>query len=140
MTLILPILRLIPALRVSLRLSMVLTMNVFFLIFLRQRPKMTKRQMGPPRLPLPQYGRHRKQSSVHGRRNNLSRAVNSEFFYEKSRLQAFNDPFVEVDNEDAPWNVDTRPTYPKQALDPDLFCEIRRKVLPAKAENVAKVF
>ena len=80
MNLIPLILRRILVLGLSMRLSVVPTMNVFFLIFARQMPKVTQSQMGPLHLPLPQYGRHRKESSVHGRRKNLNHAVNSEFF------------------------------------------------------------
>ena len=80
LTLILLILVLILVLGLNLRLSVVLMMNLFFLIFVRQIPKVIERQMDPPRLPLPQYDRHRKESSVHGRRKNLNRAANSEFF------------------------------------------------------------
>ena len=67
LTLILLILVLIPVLGLNLRLSVVLMMNLFFLIFVRQIPKVIQRQMDPPRLPLPQYDRHRKESSVQTR-------------------------------------------------------------------------
>ena len=79
LTLILPILVQIPVLGLNLRLSVVLMMNLFFLIFVRQIPKVIQRPMDPPRLPLPQYGRHRKESSVHGRGKISNRAANSEF-------------------------------------------------------------
>ena len=140
LTLILLILVLIPVLGLNLRLSVVLMMNLFFLIFVRQIPKVIQRQMDPPRLPLPQYDRHRKESSVHGRRKILNRAANSEFFYEKPPVEAFIDPFEELDHEDNVWNVDTRPTYLQEAVDTDLFRDICKKILPAKAEEVAKVF
>ena len=55
-TLILLILRMIPVLGLSLRLHVVLRMNAFFLIFHRQMSRVTQCQMGPLRLPLPQYG------------------------------------------------------------------------------------
>ena len=80
LTLILLFLGLILVLGQNLRLSVVLMMNVFFPIFLRQMPKVIRRQMDPPRLPLPQYDRHRKESSVHERRKIFNRAANSEFF------------------------------------------------------------
>ena len=80
LTLILLILVLILVLGLNLRLSVVLMMNLFFLIFVRQIPKVIQRPMDPPRLPLPQYDRHRKESSVHGRRKIRNRAANSEFF------------------------------------------------------------
>ena len=79
-TLILLILGLILVLGHNLRLSVVLMMNVFFPIFLRQMLKVIRRQVDPPRLPLPQYDRHRKESSVHRLRKILNRAANSEFF------------------------------------------------------------
>ena len=124
----------------NLRLSVVLMMNVFFPIFLRQMPKVIRRQMDPPCLPLPQYHRHRKECSMHGRRKILSRAANSECFHEKPRVEAFNDPFEELDHEDDLRNVGTRPTYFQETADTDLFREIRKKVLPSKAEEIAKVF
>ena len=80
LTLILLILVQIPVLGQNLRLSVVLMMNLFFPIFVRQIPKVIQRPMDPPRLPLPQYGRHRKESSVHGRGKISNRAANSEFF------------------------------------------------------------
>ena len=61
-------------------------------------------------------------------------------FYEKPRVEAFMDPFEELDHEENLWNVDTRPTYLQEAVDTDLFRDIRKKILPAKAEEVAKVF
>ena len=42
----------------NLTLSILLMMNVLFPIFLRQMPEVIRRQMDPPRLPLPQYDRH----------------------------------------------------------------------------------
>ena len=50
------------------------------------------------------------------------------------------DPFEELDHEENLWNFDTRPTYLQEAVDTDLFRDIRKKILPAKAEEVAKVF
>ena len=61
-------------------------------------------------------------------------------FYEKPRVEAFIDPFEELDHEENLWNVDTRPTYLQEAVDTDLFRDIRKKILPAKAEEIAKVF
>ena len=55
-------------------------------------------------------------------------------------MEAFIDPFEELDHEENLWNVDTRPTYLQEAVDTDLFRDIRKKILPAKAEEVAKVF
>ena len=63
----------------NLRSSVVLMMNVFSPICVRQMRKVIRRQIDPPRLPLPQYDRHRKESSVHSRRNILNRTGNSEF-------------------------------------------------------------
>ena len=140
LTLILLILVQIPVLGLNLRLSVVLMMNLFFLIFVRQIPKVIQRPMDPPRLPLPQYGRHRKESSVHGRGKISNRAANSEFLYEKPPVEAFMDPFEELDHEENLWDFDTRPTYLQEAVDTDLFRDIRKKILPAKAEEVAKVF
>ena len=65
---------------VNLRLSVVLMMNLFFLIFVRQMPKVIQRQMDPPRPPLPQYDLHPKESTAHGRQKSFLRAANSEFF------------------------------------------------------------
>ena len=42
----------------NMMLSVVLMKNVFFPTFLRQMPKVIRRQMDPPRLPLPQYDQH----------------------------------------------------------------------------------
>ena len=50
------------------------------------------------------------------------------------------DPFEELDHEENLWDFDTRPTYLQEAVDTDLFTDIRKKILPAKAEEVAKVF
>ena len=50
------------------------------------------------------------------------------------------DPFEELDREENLWDFDTRPTYLQEAVDTDLFRDIRKKILPAKAEEVAKVF
>ena len=55
-------------------------------------------------------------------------------------MEAFIDPFEELDHEENLWNVDTRPTYLQEAVDTDLFRDIRKKILPAKAEEIAKVF
>ena len=55
-------------------------------------------------------------------------------------MEAFNDPFEELDHEDDLWNVGTRTTYLQEAVDTDLFRDIRKKILPAKAEEVARVF
>ena len=66
LTLILLILVLIPVLGLNLRLSVVLMMNLFFLIFVRQIPKVIQRPMDPPRLPLPQYDGHRKEFQCTG--------------------------------------------------------------------------
>ena len=55
-------------------------------------------------------------------------------------MEAFIDPFEELDHKDNLWNVDTRPTYLQEAVDTDLFRDIRKKIPPAKAEEVAKVF
>ena len=78
--LILLILGLILVLGQNLRFSVLLMMNVFFLIFLRPMPKVIRCQMDPPRLPLPQNDRHRKEFSVHRRRKIFNRAASSEFF------------------------------------------------------------
>ena len=80
LTLIPRILGLIVVLGPNLRLSVVLMMNVFFLIFFLQMPKMIRRRMDPPRLPLPQYDRHRKDCTAHGRRKMLNCAANSQLF------------------------------------------------------------
>ena len=64
LTLILLILVLIAVLGLNLRLSVVLMMNLFFLIFVRQMPKVIQRQTDPPRLPLPQNDLHPKESTA----------------------------------------------------------------------------
>ena len=79
LTLILLILELTLVLGQNLRLSMVLMMNVYLPIFFRQTPKVIRHQMDAAHLPLPQYDRHRKESSLHGRRKSLNRAANSGF-------------------------------------------------------------
>ena len=61
-------------------------------------------------------------------------------FYEKPRVEAFNDPFQELDHKDDLWKAGTRPTYLQEAVDTDLFRDIRSKILPAKAEEIATVF
>ena len=135
LTLILLILGLIRVLGQNLRFSMVLMMNVLLPIFLPQMPKLIRRQLDPPRLPLPQYDRHRKESSVHGRRKSLNCAAISQFFYEKPCVEAFNDPFEELDHEDDLWNVGTRTTYPQEAVDTDLFRDIRKMIRPDTRER-----
>ena len=55
-------------------------------------------------------------------------------------MEAFNDPFEELDQEDDLWNTGTRPTYLQDAVATDLFRDIRKKILPAKAEEIARVF
>ena len=55
-------------------------------------------------------------------------------------MEAFNDPFEEVDHEDDLWNAGTPPTYLQEAVDTDLFRDIRKGILPAKAEEIAGVF
>ena len=55
-------------------------------------------------------------------------------------MEAFNDPFKELDHEDDLWNAGTRPTYLREAVDTDLFRDIRSKIFPAKAEEIARVF
>ena len=50
------------------------------------------------------------------------------------------DPFEELDHEENLWDFNTRTTYLQEAVDTDLFRDIRKKILPAKAEEVAKVF
>ena len=124
----------------NLRLSVVLMNNVFFPIFLRHMPKVIRCQMDPPRLPLPQYDRHPKEYSVHGRRKISNCAANSEFFMKKPPVEAFNGPFEELDHEDDIWNAGTRPTYFQEAVDTDLFRDIRKKILSLKAEEIARVF
>ena len=140
LTLILLNLELILVLGRNLRLSVVLMMNVIFPIFLPQMPKVICRQMDRPRLSLPQYDQHRKESSVHRRRKILNCAANPEFFYKQFRVEPYNDPFEELDHEDDLWNAGTRHTYLQEAVDTDLFQDIRKKILPAKAEEIARVF
>ena len=77
---------------------------------------------------------------MHRRRKILNHAANSEFFYEKPRMEAFNDPLEELDHEDDLWKVGTRPTYVQEAVDTDLFGDIREKILRAKAADIARVF
>ena len=61
-------------------------------------------------------------------------------FYEKCRVEAFNDPFEELDHQDDLWNAGTRHTHLQGAVDTNLFRDIRKKILPAKAEEIARVF
>ena len=55
-------------------------------------------------------------------------------------MEAFNDPFKELDHEDDLWNAGTGPTYLQEAVDTNFFRDIRKKILPAKAEEIARVF
>ena len=80
MTLILLILQLIFVLGVRLRLSVVPTINAFFMICVSHMLQVTQRLKRPACLPLHQYGRPWKESSVHRRRKKLNRAVSSVFF------------------------------------------------------------
>ena len=57
-TLILLILRLILVFCLNMRLSVVLMMNAFFLIFLRQMPKVIHRRRSLPCFPPPKYNQH----------------------------------------------------------------------------------
>ena len=77
--------------------------------------------------------------SARARKNPQSRRK-FRVFYEKPPVEAFMDPFEELDREENLWDFDTRPTYLQEAVDTDLFRDIRKKILPAKAEEVAKVF
>ena len=73
-------------------------------------------------------------------RKNLQSRRKFRVFYEKPPVEAFMDPFEELDREENLWDFDTGPTYLQEAVDTDLFRDIRKKILPAKAEEVAKVF
>ena len=139
MTLILLILALILVLGQNMTLSVVLMMNVFFPIFLRQIRNVIRRHLDPPRHPLLQYDPHSKQSSVHGRRKKLNRAGKFRVWYEKSCLEASTVPFEELDHENDLWNVSTRPTYLQESVNTDLFRDIHKKVPPAKAEKIFRV-
>ena len=77
--------------------------------------------------------------SARAKKNSKSRRK-FRVFYEKPPVEAFMDPFEELDHEENLWDFDTRPTYLQEAVDTDLFRDIRKKILPAKAEEVAKVF
>ena len=111
LTLILLILVLILVLGQNLRLSVVLMMNLFFLIFVRQIPKVIQRPMDPPRLPLPQIRSTSKRIfSARAKKNSKSRRK-FRVFYEKPPVEAFMDPFEELDHEENLWDFDTRPTY-----------------------------
>ena len=55
-------------------------------------------------------------------------------------MEAFNDLLEELNHKDDLWNAGTRPTYLQQAVDMDLFRDVRKKILPAKAEEIATVF
>ena len=61
-------------------------------------------------------------------------------FYENPRMEAFNDPFEELDHEDDLWNAGTCPTYLQEAVDTDLSRNIRKKILSAMAEETARYF
>ena len=115
-------------------------MNLFFLIFVRQIPKVIQRPMDPPRLPLPQYGRHRKESSVHGRGKISNRAANSEFFM-KNPLWKLSWILSRswIAKKISGISTQDPPIFKRQWIR-TCFRDIRKKILPAKAEEVAKVF
>ena len=140
LTLILLILRLILVLGLTVRLSVVLMMNVYFATFVGQMLKVVRCQEDPPRLPLSQQKRHQKEYSVHGRRKISNQAAISHLPYEEPRLEVFNDSVVELDHEDELQNVSTGPTYLQEGVDTNLLRDIRKNVLPAKAEEIAKFF
>ena len=77
--------------------------------------------------------------SARAKKNSKSRRK-FRVFYEKPPVEAFMDPFEELDHEENLWDFNTRTTYLQEAVDTDLFRDIRKKILPAKAEEVAKVF
>ena len=60
--------------------------------------------------------------------------------YQKPGAEAFNDPFQELNNKDDLWNAGTGPTYLQDAVETDLFRDIRKKILPPKAEEFARAF
>ena len=61
-------------------------------------------------------------------------------FYAKPRVEAFNDPFEELNHKNDLRNAGTQWTYLQEAVDTELSLDIRKKILPAKAEEIARVF
>ena len=116
LTLILPILVQIPVLGLNLRLSVVLMMNLFFLIFVRQIPKVTQRPMDPPSSPSSPIRSTSKRIFSARARKNLQSRRKFRVFYEKPPVEAFMDPFEELDHEENLWDFDTRPTYLQEAV------------------------
>ena len=49
-------------------------------------------------------------------------------------------PFEELDHEENLWDFDTRPTYLQEAVDTDLFRDIRKKILPAQSRRSRQSF
>ena len=140
LTLILLILVLIPVLGLNLRLSVVLMDESIFSDFCPSDAQGDPTSNGSASSPSsPIRSTSKRIFSARAKKNFKSRRK-FRVFYEKPRVEAVIDPFEELDHEENLWNVDTRPTYLQEAVDTDLFRDIRTKILPAKAEEIAKVF
>ena len=59
-------------------------------------------------------------------------------FYERPKFEAFLDPFVCEDVEDAQ-QVQASTTYPQEEVDPSLFQSIKQGLLPAGSRDLAKI-
>ena len=59
-------------------------------------------------------------------------------FYEKPKFEAFLDPFVCEDVEDAQ-QVRASTTYPQEGVDPSLFQSLKQGLLPARWRDLAKI-
>ena len=59
-------------------------------------------------------------------------------FYEKPKFEAFLDPLVCEDVEDAQ-QVQASTTYPQEGVDPSLFQSLKQGLLPAALRDLAKI-
>ena len=59
-------------------------------------------------------------------------------FYEKPNFEAFLDPFVSEDVEDAQ-QVRASTTYPQEGVDPSLFQSLKQGLLPAGSQDLANI-
>ena len=59
-------------------------------------------------------------------------------FFERPKFEAFLDPFVFEDVEDA-HQIQASPTYPQEGVDPSLFQSLKQGLLPAGSRDLAKI-
>ena len=72
------------------------------------------------------------------RGNKFRKNVKFRQFYEKPKFEAFLDPFVCEDVEDAQ-QVRTSTTFPPERVDPSLFQSLKQGLLPAGSRDLAKI-